>query len=117
MGLFQGRGQVAMPDPMALLAIVLCLVILSLTVSIPLVMTLWFAPALVVLHDVSAVRAMVLSFRGCLANLMPFLLYGLAVIGLAIVATIPFGLGWLVLAPVLVTSTYTACQEIFAPRG
>jgi hypothetical protein len=32
---------------------------------------------------------------------------------LALVATIPIGLGWLVLGPVLATSVYTAYLDIF----
>lgn len=87
--------------------------LVALAVSIPLAMALWFAPTLVILHDLPVLQAVALSFRGCLRNLLPFLAYGIAGLGLAILATIPLGLGWLVLLPVLFTSTYAAYREIF----
>lgn len=80
---------------------------------VPLAMAMWFAPALVALHDLSAFEAMKLSFRGCLRNMLPFLIYGLVFIVLAIVATIPVGLGWLALGPTLIGSTYAAYRDIF----
>lgn len=81
--------------------------------GMPLVMAIWFAPALVVLNELSAVDAMKRSFSGCWRNMMPFLVYGLVGIVLGIVATLPFGLGWLALVPVMVCSTYAAYKEIF----
>jgi hypothetical protein len=81
--------------------------------SILIYMGLWFAPALVVLRGAAPVAAIKASFRGCLANIVPFLIYGIVMFVLTIVATIPFGLGWLVLGPVLVASVYVAFQEIF----
>lgn len=73
----------------------------------------WFAPALIVLHDFSALDAMKASAQGCLKNIVPLLVYGLCSIGLAIAATIPFMLGWLVFAPVLVGSIYAAYRDIY----
>ena len=43
----------------------------------------WFAPALVALRGATAVEAMKLSFFSCLRNWVPFLVYGLIVIGVA----------------------------------
>jgi uncharacterized membrane protein len=54
-----------------------------------------------------------LSFSGCLKNVMPFLWYGIILIPLGFVATIPFGLGWLFLAPILVCSIYAGYRDIF----
>ena len=81
--------------------------------SILIYMALWFAPALVVLRGSAPMEAIKLSFGACMKNIIPFLVYGLVVLVLSIVATIPFGLGWLVLGPVLVASVYTAYQDIF----
>jgi uncharacterized membrane protein len=90
---------------------------LALTVGfafyIPLVMLIWFAPALVVLHDMAPMAAMRLSFRACWANLMPFLVYGLAVMVLWFVASIPLLLGLVVLVPVLICSVYASYRDIF----
>lgn len=95
------------------MSILLITILLGVALSIPLVMAYFFAPALVVFHDLGAIDAMKLSFRGCLRNIVPFLVYGVVAIILAIVATIPFGLGWLVLAPVLTAAIYAAYREIF----
>lgn len=81
--------------------------------SIVIYMALWFAPALVVLRGTAPVAAIKLSFNACLKNIVPFLIYGIVVMVLGIVATIPIGLGWLVLGPVLGASVYTAYQDIF----
>ncbi len=80
---------------------------------VPLVMSFWFAPALVVLRDVAPLDAMKASFSACLKNIVPFLLYGILYMLLAVVATIPLGLGWLVLGPVLIGSMYASYVEIF----
>lgn len=81
--------------------------------SIPLMMAIWFAPALVALHDLAPIDAMKRSFAGCLRNMLPFLLYGVVGLVAAIIATIPLMLGWLVLGPVLVGSIYAAYRDIF----
>lgn len=80
---------------------------------LPLMMAIWFAPALVVLRGVEPLEAMRLSFNGCLRNMVPFLLYGLVGVGLSIVATIPLLLGWLVLGPVTIASLYTSYCDIY----
>jgi uncharacterized membrane protein len=77
-------------------------------------LVVWFAPALVVIDGMEPLAAMKASFAASMANVMPFLIYGLIYIGLAIVATIPLGLGWLVLAPMTVGSCYASWRQIFA---
>jgi len=54
------------------------------------------------------------SFEACLANLGPLLVYGLVYIGLAIIASIPLGLGWLVLGPMMAGSCYASWRRVFA---
>jgi hypothetical protein len=76
-------------------------------------MALWFAPALVVFHELTAFEAMKLSFRGCLRNWLSFLAYGLAFIGIAILACLPLLLGLLVLMPLTYCSIYAAYRDIF----
>lgn len=82
----------------------------------PLLMAVWFAPALVVLRGTEPLEAMRLSFSGCLRNILPFVIYTLIGIVLAIVATIPLMLGWLVLGPVTVASLYTSYCDIYEDR-
>jgi uncharacterized membrane protein len=80
---------------------------------IPLGAAVWFAPALATLHELSPVDAMKASFRGCLKNWLAFLVYGVIVFILTMIATIPVGLGWLLLMPVLAGSVYAAYKDIF----
>jgi uncharacterized membrane protein len=81
--------------------------------SILVYMALWFAPALVVLRGLAPVAAIKESFLACLKNVIPFLLYGIISLVLGIIAVIPFGLGWLVLGPVIIASVYVAYRDIF----
>ena len=83
---------------------------------VPLVMAIWFAPALIMLGGTTAGMAMKASFGGCVRNIVPFLVYGVIFIVLAIIATIPFGLGWFVLAPVTIASIYASYCDIFEDR-
>jgi uncharacterized membrane protein len=88
-------------------------VLVALALGLLLVAAYWFAPALVVMHDVKPLEAMKLSFFACFRNFIPFLVYGLVMMILAIIAVIPFGLGMLVWIPVAVASTYVAYRQIF----
>ena len=51
----------------------------------------WFAPALVALHGATAVDAMRLSFFASLRNWVPFLVYGLIFIAVALGAVLLIG--------------------------
>jgi uncharacterized membrane protein len=93
--------------------LMLLALLVGMLLAMPLYMAIWFAPALVVFHDMAPVAAMRSSFRGCLHNLVPFLLYGVILFVLAIVASIPVGLGWLVLAPVIWGSLYASYRDVF----
>jgi len=87
--------------------------LVAMALSIPVYMALWFAPALVVLRGIAPVAAVKESFFGCLKNMVPFLIYGIVMLVLGIVAAIPLGLGWLVLGPVAVASIYVAYRDIY----
>ena len=56
---------------------------------------------------------MKVSFFGCLKNIVPFLLYGVVMMVLCVVAAIPVMLGYLVLGPVIIASIYTGYRDIF----
>lgn len=92
---------------------VLFAVLLFLLLLIPLLMAFWFSVPLVVFHAVEPLAAMRASFKACLHNFVAFLVYGLIGLVLAIVACIPFMLGWLVLIPLTMTSMYAAYRDIF----
>jgi hypothetical protein len=103
-------GSAAAVDASTLLGFLIALALI-----VPINMALWFAPALVMLQDHSAPRAISESFRGCIRNIVPFLLYGVVLFVLAMIASIPFGLGWLVLVPVVFGSIYAAYRDIYVP--
>jgi|RhiMethySRZTD1v2_1073278.scaffolds.fasta_scaffold327132_1 uncharacterized membrane protein len=109
---FAAKSGAAVGVPVFGLSTLLGLLIIVALV-IPVNMALWFAPALVMLQNQSATVAIKQSFQGCLRNIVPFLIYGVVLLILATIAAIPFGLGWLVLAPVLLGSVYAAYRDIF----
>jgi uncharacterized membrane protein len=109
-GIAAGGGSAAVP--VALMTLLLAALVM-LALMLPVVMAVWFAAPLVVFHDKGAVEAMQESFTGCLRNVVPFLVYGVVMLALSLVATIPLGLGWLVLGPVLAASLYTSYKDIY----
>ena len=87
--------------------------LLSLALSVPVVMAVWFAPALVFFNHMQPVEALKASFEACMKNVLAFLVYGLIVLVLAFFAALPVGLGFLVLLPVLSGTAYASYQDVF----
>lgn len=92
---------------------ILIAVLVMVGLYIPVIMLFWFASTLVILHDVPVFEAMGKSFEGCLANIIPFTVYGLIGLIFSLIAAIPFGLGFLVLLPVFIISIYTSYKDIY----
>ncbi len=74
--------------------------LVSLALLIPVLMALWFAPALVVFQKMNALHALLASFKACHYNFKAFLVFGLIGFGylmmgyfLMITITIIFGIG------------------------
>lgn len=80
---------------------------------IPLVMLMWFAPALVILDEVPGWRALGMSLRACAVNLLPFLLYGLIMSALLLLALMLFLVGLALWVPLAVVTTYVSFRDIF----
>ena len=95
----------------------LVVVLIAAALGVPLIMANWFASALVLFRGSEPWAAMKSSFAACLRNIPPFLVYGLLGIVFGIVAAIPFGLGFLVLAPVYSATIYTSYKDIFGEPG
>ena len=113
LGLMMGTTQPT-PEEMVRIGAALAIgVLLMLALLLPLVMAIWFAPPLVVFHELGAVEAMKRSFVGCLKNMLPFLLYGVVLLVAGVIASIPLLLGWLVLGPVIGASVYTSYRDIY----
>ena len=87
--------------------------LLSLALSVPVVMAVWFAPALVFFNHMQPVDALKASFEACMKNVLAFFVYGLIVMVLMFFAALPVFLGFLVLIPVLAGSLYAAYRDVF----
>jgi uncharacterized membrane protein len=107
-------GSVAGAVAGAAIMLMLLGLLVMMLLFIPVAMAVWFAPCLIVFHNLQAIDAMKLSFDACLKNMIPFLVYGLVMFIFCILATIPLGLGWLVLAPVGIATIYTGYRDIFS---
>jgi hypothetical protein len=106
----------AEPDPeqvIGMLMPMLLAVLVIMAVSLPLTMAFLFAIPLIVLRDSDILAALKTSFFACLKNILPFLVWGLAMLGLSFLAAIPLLLGFLILAPVSMVSLYIAYRDIF----
>lgn len=76
-------------------------------------MAFWFAPALVMFRDVPPVDALTASFAASLKNIVPFLLFGVIYLAAATLASILFGLGWIVLVPLVMLTAHVSYKDVF----
>jgi len=103
-------------------------ILISLALMIPMIMAVWFAPALIVLQKLPALTALKISFKACKDNFLPFLVFGLVAFGYLILIyfiififmmIIPLlGFPLLVLSfvsffAVSLATIYTSYQDIF----
>jgi uncharacterized membrane protein len=89
---------------------------LAMTLSGVVTAIFWFAAPLLVLRPMPAMpvsHAIRWSFFACVSNLAPMLVFAMAMLGLAVLAMIPLGVGMIVLAPVFVITTYTSYLRVF----
>ena len=103
-------------DPPRAAQWMLMLAAAQLLLSLPLLMAVWFAPALLAFQDMSAVHAIRWSFYACLSNIGALTVYALASLALTMVAAIPLGLGLILLIPTLIASTYAMYRDIFVEQ-
>jgi uncharacterized membrane protein len=87
--------------------------ILSLVLVIPLAMATWFAIPLVAIRGVDAITAMKSSFKASLANLVPLVVLGVIVAVALFIGSLPFGLGLLVVIPIVWGAQYASFRDIF----
>ncbi len=74
---------------------------------------LWFAPQLVAFHGMPASHAIRWSVYAALSNVGAMSVYGGVLVVLLFVAWVPFGVGLIVMLPVMVISTYTGYRDVF----
>jgi hypothetical protein len=111
--LMVGGAEPAPEEVMNLLLPMMLALLIVMALSIPLTMAILFAIPLIVLTDSDVVPALKTSFYACLKNILPFLVWSVAIFILAIVAAIPLLLGWLLLGPISMVSLYLAYRDVF----
>lgn len=102
-GLFIGAGLIAL----------LVIVVIGFLIA----MLLFYGVPLVMLAGQNAWPAAQDSIAACWSNVLPLLVFGLIYLVLAVVAVIPFGLGFLILGPVTVCAIYASYREVFEGRA
>lgn len=78
---------------------------------------LWFAPAVLAFHEMSTAHAIRWSLFAALSNLGAMALYGIVLTIAMAAAILPWGLGLMIVIPVMVASTYVGYREVFAETG
>lgn len=113
LGVVMSGAHQGLDSVLAVLGTAALLMLVVLAISVVLGMAFWFAPALVVFRGTAPVDALRNSFAACLKNIVPFLLYSIVYFVAAIIASILFGLGWIVLAPVALLTLYTSYRDVY----
>lgn len=88
-------------------------ILVGMLLLVPLLMAYWFAPALIVFGNLTPINAMKASFAASINNVGAFLVYGLTLFVLFILATLPIMLGFLVMIPIAFITYYTAFEDVF----
>ncbi len=87
--------------------------LISLVIATVWAMAAIFGIPLVSLNNHEPVAALKSSFKACLSNWLPLLIFGLISGFLFFVGSIPFGLGLLVVVPIVLCSAYCAFKSIY----
>ncbi len=95
-------------------------VCVGLAIAVPVMLAVWFAPMLVFFDDMKPGPAMLMSLWACLRNIMPMLVYAIALMGpllvmmqIGVALTRQPEMGIWLLAPVLVPSLYASYRDLF----
>lgn len=87
--------------------------LLVLVLSVPVVMSVWFAPALVYFHGMQPLAAMKASFAAGTKNWLVMMIFGTFLVVAGFFAMLPIGLGLLLLLPVFSAAVYASYRDIF----
>lgn len=112
-GMMAGGALQHMGGALAAMGAGMLALMVALVLGVVISMALWFAPALVVFRNAQPVDALRSSALAVVTNWLPFLVYGLIYLVAAFVASIPFGLGWIVLLPVVLLTMYVSYRDVF----
>jgi len=86
---------------------------LGMTLFSVLLMSMQFAPMLIIFDKMSPIDALKTSLQACLRNILPLSLYGAMMLLFMMIASMPIMLGWLVLLPVIIGSMYAIYRDLF----
>ena len=73
----------------------------------------WFAPPLIAFHGMSTMQAIRWSVYATISNIGTMFVYATVLLGLYLVALIPWALGLIVVVPLTAISTYVSYREVF----
>ena len=106
-------GMAALAALVVVSAAASLLLVIAVLLMAPVLMAMWFAPALVMFHRMTALEAMRASFFASLRNAPAFVVFSLIYIVLVLLASIPAMLGWLLLLPVTFGAMYSSYRDVF----
>lgn len=73
----------------------------------------WFAPALIMIHDIPLGKSISMSFSAVKKNLLPGLIYFIIVGIIMFIAMIPMFLGLLIVMPLFMVTYYSSYRSLF----
>ncbi|OWO84346.1 hypothetical protein B5C26_04785 [Photorhabdus luminescens] len=77
----------------------------------------WFAPALIVIHNLKFGVAVSMSLEAVKRNLLPGLLFFITLTVIFIISVMTLGLGFLISMPILIVSYYSSYRSIFIGKN
>ncbi len=113
-GPLMSAGMMGSTEAMQFGAAALFGLLLVLLVTVVLALLLFYAIPLVMLANVEPFQAVKDGVMGCLYNWLPMLVFGLILTLLTLLAMLPFGLGLLILGPVMAGAWYQSYKELYA---
>jgi len=103
--------QGTMPPAFGIGALIGVLIVLAIQFAVAAAVV--YAVPLVTFKGAAVGEAMSASINACLVDFLPLLVFGVIYLVLAIIASVPFGLGWLVLLPASAGMLYASYRDIF----
>jgi len=82
-------------------------------VFVPITNAVWLASGLAALDGAGAMDALRRAFGATFRNILALLVFVLVTLALAVAATIPIALGWLVLGPMMLCAVYAQFEDLF----
>ncbi len=92
---------------------VLVALLAVLLVQLVVAMALVYAVPLVMFKAMPATQALGSSLKACLRNFLPLTVFGVIYLFVAVVATVPFFLGWIVLLPASAGMLYLSYKDLY----